>query len=69
MKVTIDQFTAMKGHVADGCEVVSPQGKVFTIRATMNGWEVIAPDGFPCSGNLNSAFEVEYFVVNGLYSH
>lgn len=69
MKVTVDQFTAMRGHVVDGCIVITPRGQQFTIRATMKGWEVVAPDGFPCSGNLNSAFEVEYFVVNGLKTH
>ena len=35
----------------------------------MKGWQVSGPDGLPCSGYLPSAFDVEYFIVNGLQSH
>lgn len=66
MKIKSSQFTSMKGHVADGCVVIAPSGKEFTIKNTMKGWQVIGSDGLACSGNLPSAFDVEYFVVNGL---
>ena len=66
MQTTTDQFHVMRGHVADGCEIIAPSGKKFTLSATMNGWEIVGPDGLPCSGNLRSAAEVEFFVVNGL---
>lgn len=66
MKIKSSDFTAMKGHVADGCLVIAPSGKEFTIKNTMKGWQVNGDDGLACSGNLSSAFEVEYFVVNGL---
>ena len=66
MKIKSSQFTSMKGHVADGCVVIAPSGKEFTIKNTMKGWQIIGFDGLPCSGNLPSAFDVEYFVVNGL---
>jgi len=66
MKVHSNEFTAMRGHVADGCIVIAPSGKLFTLKNTMKGWSVIGSDGLPCSGNLPSAFDVEYFVVNGL---
>lgn len=69
MKVHSNQFTSMKGHVADGCIVIAPSGKEFTICNTMKGWEVRGLDGLACSGNLPSAFDVEYFVVNGLQTH
>ena len=69
MKVHSNQFTSMKGHVADGCIVIAPSGKEFTIRNTLKGWEVCGLDGIPCSGNLPSAFDVEYFVINGLQTH
>ena len=69
MKTTIDQFHVMRGHVADGCIVVAPSGREFVIQATMRGWQVIGPDGLPCSGNLPGAADVEHFVVNGLQSH
>ena len=69
MKVKSTEFTSMKGHVADGCVVIAPSGKQFTIKNTMKGWSVIGSDGLPCSGNLPSAFDVEYFVVNGLQTH
>lgn len=63
------EFTAMKGHVSDGAVIIAPSGKRFTLKNTMKGWEVLGADGLPCSGNLSSAFEVEYFIVNGLSSH
>lgn len=69
MKIKSTEFTSMKGHVADGCVVIAPSGKEFTIKNTMKGWKVFWPDGSECSGNLPSAFDVEYFVVNGLQSH
>lgn len=69
MKIKSSEFTSMKGHVADGCVVIAPSGKQFTIKNTMKGWTIHGPDNLPCSGNLPSAFDVEYFVVNGLQSH
>ena len=69
MLVKSTEFTSMKGHVADGCTILAPSGKKFTLKNTMKGWQVIGPDSLPCSGNLPSAFEVEYFIVNGLQTH
>jgi hypothetical protein len=59
----------MKGHVADGCIIIAPSGKPFTLKNTMRGWRVCGSDGSEVSGNLPSAFDVECFVVNGLQSH
>jgi len=67
--VKSNEFTAMKGHVTHGAIIIAPSGKKFTLKNTMNGWQIIGPDNNACSGNLPSAFDVEYFVVNGLYSH
>ena len=47
-------------------ESVSPSGKQFTLKNTLKGWMVYGSDNLPISGNLNSAYEVEFFVVNGL---
>jgi hypothetical protein len=69
MKVHSNQFTSMKGHVADGCIVIAPSGKEFTLRNTLKGWEIRGSDGIACSGNLPSAFDVECFVINGLQTH
>lgn len=69
MRVKSDHFTSMKGHVAEGCVIVAPSGKEFTIKSTMKGWRICWPDGSEFSGNLNSAWEVEYFVVNALQTH
>ncbi|CAB4151673.1 hypothetical protein UFOVP601_28 [uncultured Caudovirales phage] len=69
MKVQSQNFTTMRGHVEDGCVIVAPSGKEFTLRSTMTAWRIVGPDGIECSGNLKSAFDVEYFVVNGLQSH
>jgi hypothetical protein len=69
MKVQSENFHTMLGHVADGCVITAPSGKEFTLKSTMTGWRIVGPDGVECSGNLRSAFEVEYFVVNGLQTH
>lgn len=66
MRVNARDFTTMKGHVADGCEIVAPDGRVYTLKNTMSGWCVNDDANTEISGNLKSAFEVEYFVVNGL---
>jgi len=66
MKTTTEQFHVMRGHVADGCVIIAPSGKEFTLCSTMRGWEIRGSDGLPVSGNLPSASDVEFFVVNGL---
>jgi hypothetical protein len=63
---TAEQFHAMRGHVIDGCVITAPSGRKFTLKNTLRGWTVYGPDGLPVSGNLPSAFDVEFFVVNGL---
>jgi hypothetical protein len=67
--VKSEDFTAMKGHVVEGCVIIAPSGKKFTLTNTMKGWRLVGPDGVECSGNLPSAFDVECFVVNGLQTH
>ena len=69
MKVLHSQFHPMLGHVADGTIIIAPSGKEFTLKNTMKGWHILGPDNLPISGNLQSAHDVTYFVVNGLYSH
>jgi hypothetical protein len=69
MKTRVQDFHPMRGHVADGCIIVTPSGKEFILKNTMRGWVVNGPDGLPVSGNLNSANDVAYFIVNGLASH
>jgi len=68
MRTTVEQFHIMRGHVADGCIIVAPSGREFTLKNTMQGWQVHDSDGHPRSGYLPSADDVTYFVVNGLYS-
>jgi hypothetical protein len=62
------EFTSMKGHVSDDCIIIAPSGRQFTLKNTIKGWTILWDDGSPCSGILPSALDVEYFVVNGLYS-
>jgi len=69
MQIKSNEFTAMKGHVADGCIIIAPSGKQFTLKNTLKGWTICYQDGSECSGNLPSAFDVEYFVINGLQIH
>ena len=56
----------MRGHVADGCIIIAPSGKEFTLKNTLKGWMVYGPDNLPITGYLPSAYDVEFFVVNGL---
>jgi hypothetical protein len=69
MIVKSTEFTSMKGHVADDCIIIAPSGRQFTLKNTIKGWTILRGDGSPCSGILPSAHDVEYFVVNGLYSN
>jgi hypothetical protein len=66
MKTTTDNFTSMRGHVFNGCEVIAPSGKVYTLRNRMNGWMFYDENKTAISGYLPSAYEVEYFVFNAL---
>jgi hypothetical protein len=66
MQTTSQNFHSMRGHVADGCIIVSPSGKQFTLKNTISGWMIFGPDDKPRSGNLKSAYDVEFFVVYGL---
>jgi hypothetical protein len=69
MKIKSTEFTSMKGHVADGCIIIAPSGKQFTLKNTMKGWVICWSDGSECSGNLPSYVDVERFVHYGLQSH
>ncbi len=66
MRVYAKEFTSMKGHVADGCEIIGSDGRVYTLKNTMSGWRVSDAANTEISGNLKSAFDVECFVVYGL---
>ena len=67
MKTTTAQFHPMRGHVEDGYIIVAPNGNDYTLKNTMRGWVVVNnKDGLPVSGNLQSAHDVSFFVVNGL---
>lgn len=66
MKTTTNNFHSMRGHVADGCVIVAPDKREYTLFNTINGWRIKNQQGEEISGNLKSAFEVELFVVNGL---
>jgi hypothetical protein len=65
MLVNVDEFTAMKGHVSDGCVIIGRLGERFTLKNTIKGWRVLDDKGNEISGNLPSAFDVEFFVING----
>lgn len=69
MQVNSQDFHTMRGHVIDGCIIIAPSGKRFTLVNTIRGWMVHGPDNLPCSGYLSSAYDVEFFVVNGLQTH
>ena len=65
MIVSVNDFTAMKGHVADGCVIIDRLGEKYTLKNTIHGWRVLDSKGYEISGNLPSSFDVEFFVING----
>ena len=67
MKTTTKSFHAIRGHVEEGCIIVAPSGREFTIKNTVNGWMIHDnSDGLAVSGYLPAAVDVERFVVLGL---
>ena len=60
---TADQFSAMRGHVANGASVLLRNGEVLTVRPTMHGWQLVDWDERPVSDRNLTAFGVECFVV------
>jgi len=66
MKTNTTNFHSMRGHVADGCIIVAPDGREYTLINTISGWRIKNANGDEITGNLKSAFDVEFFVVNGL---
>jgi hypothetical protein len=69
MRVLVENFAVIRGNVTDGCEIVTPSGKVYTLKNRIKGWTILDSNGLDICGILPSASDVEYFVVNGLYSH
>jgi hypothetical protein len=65
MRTAAQNFTAMKGHVIDGQEILA-RNKIYTLKNTIRGWMIYGPDGLAISGILPSAHDVEVFVVQGL---
>jgi hypothetical protein len=55
-------FSALRGHVAQGTQVLMPSGQFYEVRATLRGWQVFA-DGRPVSDANLSAMGVECFIV------
>ena len=68
MKTTVEQFHSMRGHVADGCIIIAPSGREFTLKNHIKGWMIHGQDGLPITGYLKTANDVTFFVVNGLRS-
>lgn len=66
MKTTTSNFHSMRGHVADGCIIIAPDKREYKLVNTIAGWRIENDKGQEISGNLKSAYEVEFFVVNGL---
>jgi hypothetical protein len=66
MRTTTNAFHSMRGHVTNGCEVIAPSGKVYTLRNHINGWMFYDSSNTAVSGYLPSAYDVEYYVFNAL---
>lgn len=65
MKTTQDAFSALRGHVADGCEVLMNNGDTVRIQASMQGWNLYVVTGTGLKFHANagpSAHVVECLV-------
>ena len=63
MKTAQDAFSAMRGHVIHGQKVLMNNGDTLEIINTINVWSIYNGD-YPEAIRLQSAFEVERFIVN-----
>ena len=63
MKTTQDEFHAMRGHVADGCQIKMNNGDLATLRAVIGGWQLFV-EGRPHSIPTVSAHVVECLVFS-----
>ena len=61
MRTTQQAFHAMRGHVADGCEIQMDNGDLVTLKAVMGGWQMFV-NGRPHSVPTDSAHVVECLV-------
>lgn len=64
MRTTQQAFHAMRGHVADGCEIQMDNGDLCTLKAVFQGWQLFTPDGKPHMVPTNSAHVVECVVFS-----
>lgn len=63
MRTTQDAFSSMRGHVADGCEIVMRNGDVLTLKSVIQGWQLFDQNNRPFNAPTNSAHVVECIVV------
>lgn len=59
---TQDAFHIMRGHVADGTNIILPQGGKLEIVATMKGWRLIDEKG-SIVVESNNAFVIQDAVL------
>lgn len=65
MRTTQDAFHSMRGHVADGTEIVMRNGDTLTLRSRQTEWQLYDQTGRPFGLPTRSAHVVECLV----YSH
>ena len=62
MRTTQQAFHTMRGHVADGCQVLMENGDTLTIKADPRGWQIWNGDRRHASPTA-AAFEIECLIV------
>ena len=62
--ITQENFSAMRGHVADGQKVIMKNGDIMFIKyVPPSGWAIYNGD-YPEICYMESAFDVECWIVN-----
>lgn len=62
---TQDAFSALRGHVADGCEVLMNNGDTVRIQASMQGWNlyVVTDTGLKFHANAGHSAQVAEYLI------
>ena len=62
MQTTQQAFSAVRGHVTDGCTVIMHDGNTLEIKAVMAGWQILV-NGQAWGNPIRAAAVVESVVV------
>jgi hypothetical protein len=63
-RVKQDEFHSMRGHVADGVEILMNNGDVVTLKAVIKGWQLFKDGTKQHAPPTSSAYVIECLVFS-----